>query len=45
MSSEEEAPICERCGCQFEECECVCPYCGESAECECCIGYGRATGG
>jgi len=30
-------PICDRCGNLIDHCECVCPYCGESSGCECCI--------
>ncbi|HEY5606395.1 MAG TPA: hypothetical protein VIL45_07760 [Thermoplasmata archaeon] len=36
---------CPRCGQPLEACSCVCPFCGESAGCRCCIGYGVATGG
>ncbi len=38
-------PTCPACTEHIEECECVCPYCGERESCHCCIGYGLATGG
>jgi hypothetical protein len=45
MKSEEKMPLCEKCGCPIDECKCVCPYCGESSGCECCVGTDAATGG
>jgi len=46
MSKEKkEAPRCDNCGNFIDDCTCVCPYCGESASCDCCIGNGKATGG
>jgi hypothetical protein len=45
MKSEEVEPICEKCGYPIDDCKCVCPYCGESAGCECGIGIDKATGG
>jgi len=36
---------CERCHMPIDECVCVCPYCGKTDDCECALGYGRATGG
>jgi len=36
---------CERCYRPIDECVCVCPYCGKTDECDCALGYGRATGG
>ncbi len=37
--------MCENCGHPIDDCKCVCPYCGESAGCECCIGARAVTGG
>lgn len=37
--------ICERCRYPVDECRCTCPYCGETNQCQCCIGYAMATGG
>jgi hypothetical protein len=45
MGSEETEPICERCGNLMDYCKCACPYCGETAGCECSIGIDKATGG
>jgi hypothetical protein len=42
---EQEIPRCERCGNPIDDCTCACPYCGETTGCDCCAGYGRATGG
>jgi Fe-S cluster biogenesis protein NfuA len=36
---------CERCHMPIDECVCACPYCGKIDDCECALGYGRATGG
>jgi len=36
---------CERCHMPIDECICACPYCGKIDDCECVLGYGRATGG
>jgi hypothetical protein len=44
-TKEIEEPICERCGYPIDDCKCVCPYCGESVNCECGIGIDKATGG
>ncbi len=40
-----EIPICEGCGNPIDDCNCSCPYCGETALCECCIGLNAITGG
>ena len=45
MESEKEELVCERCGYPIDDCKCVCPYCGESEDRECCIGNDKATGG
>ena len=45
MDSEKDEPICEMCGYPIDDCKCVCPYCGESESCECCIGNDKTTGG
>jgi len=29
----------------IDDCQCVCPYCGETTKCECCIGIEVVTGG
>jgi hypothetical protein len=42
---EKEMPRCDNCGNFIDECTCVCPYCGESTGCECCIGSDKVTGG
>jgi hypothetical protein len=42
---EKNLPLCTNCGNPIDGCKCVCPYCGESSSCECCTGYGKATGG
>ncbi|MGB9659650.1 MAG: hypothetical protein ACPLY9_03920, partial [Nitrososphaerales archaeon] len=42
---EEYIPLCERCGQPVDNCECICPYCGETCCCDCCIGMDKATGG
>lgn len=46
MSEDErdEVAICEICGNRIEFCSCVCPFCGEREECECCL-FDAATGG
>ncbi|MEM2133693.1 MAG: hypothetical protein Q6366_002325 [Candidatus Freyarchaeota archaeon] len=41
----EELPICENCGKFIDDCDCKCPYCGESAGCHCCVGREATTGG
>ncbi|SNQ62297.1 hypothetical protein [Candidatus Methanoperedens nitratireducens] len=38
-------PKCENCGNPIDDCNCVCPYCGETALCDCCIGRDAVTGG
>lgn len=45
MAQEEELPRCEKCGNPIDDCKCACPYCGETSGCDCCTGYGKATGG
>jgi hypothetical protein len=45
MNSEEMEVTCDRCGYPIDDCKCICPYCGESAGCECCIGNDKVTGG
>jgi hypothetical protein len=45
MKSNEKIPLCEKCGYPIDECKCVCPYCGETSDCECCLGADTATGG
>jgi hypothetical protein len=45
IETEASEPVCERCGYPIDDCKCVCPYCGESAGCECCIGNDKVTGG
>ncbi|MEK6851073.1 MAG: hypothetical protein AABY30_00900 [Candidatus Thermoplasmatota archaeon] len=37
--------ICDRCHVFIDNCQCVCPYCGETTKCECAIGLMIATGG
>ncbi|HKO39653.1 MAG TPA: hypothetical protein VJU85_00200 [Nitrososphaeraceae archaeon] len=37
-------PPCDYCGNPIEICMCVCPYCGETNSCECCL-YDAVTGG
>ena len=41
---EENFAICIECGHLIEQCECVCPYCGERDQCECAL-FDAATGG
>jgi hypothetical protein len=43
--TEEYQPRCINCGNFIDDCICVCPYCGETAKCTCCIGVDKATGG
>lgn len=45
LNSEGSELICDRCGSPIDDCKCVCPYCGESSRCECCVGPDKATGG
>ncbi|MEJ5327967.1 MAG: hypothetical protein WHU54_06965 [Candidatus Bathyarchaeia archaeon] len=45
VKEEVELPRCDRCREFIDNCKCACPYCGETSGCECCIGYGKATGG
>jgi hypothetical protein len=45
VKKKEEEPRCDNCGNLIDDCRCVCPYCGESAGCHCCIGDDKATGG
>jgi hypothetical protein len=42
--SNDEEPLCEKCGNMIDKCECACPYCGEAGECDCCLGF-TTTGG
>ena len=37
-------PSCDYCGNPIEICMCVCPYCGETTSCECCL-HDAVTGG
>ncbi|MGD6934079.1 MAG: hypothetical protein ACQCN5_07735 [Candidatus Bathyarchaeia archaeon] len=43
--AKEERPRCEKCGNFIDDCKCVCPYCGETDGCTCCVGNDKATGG
>ncbi|MCS7097680.1 MAG: hypothetical protein NZ922_01710 [Candidatus Methanomethyliaceae archaeon] len=45
MDSKECMANCYRCCQQIDDCNCACPYCGETSRCECCIGIDKATGG
>ncbi|MGB8780399.1 MAG: hypothetical protein WCD81_07090 [Candidatus Bathyarchaeia archaeon] len=45
MKPREEEQICERCGYPIDDYKCVCPYCGKSFGCDCCIGPDAVTGG
>ena len=45
MKTEVRVPICEKCGYPIDDCKCVCPYCGETSDCQCCIGTDKVTGG
>lgn len=45
MNMNMEIPMCENCGYPIDDCNCTCPYCGETTLCECCIGLGAVTGG
>ncbi len=38
-------PRCDNCGEPIDDCKCVCPYCGETDGCTCCIGTEKVTGG
>ncbi len=38
-------PRCDHCGNPIDDCKCVCPYCGETVDCTCCIGTDKVTGG
>ncbi|HMK95778.1 MAG TPA: hypothetical protein VK536_10320 [Candidatus Limnocylindrales bacterium] len=42
---EKNLPRCVNCGNFIDDCKCVCPYCGETAKCRCCIGIEKASGG
>jgi len=35
--SEGKEPRCGNCGNFIDDCKCVCPYCGETSKCTCCI--------
>jgi len=43
--SKKDLPRCINCGNFIDDCNCVCPYCGETAKCTCCIGTDKAAGG
>ena len=45
MAKEKKELCCDNCGHPIDDCKCVCPYCGESAGCHCCIGNDKVTGG
>ncbi len=38
-------PRCDNCGEPIDDCKCVCPYCGETDGCVCCVGTDKVTGG
>jgi len=40
-----EQYMCPNCEYPIDGCECACPYCSESSDCDCAVGHGRATGG
>jgi hypothetical protein len=40
----EDGTTCDYCGNPIESCMCVCPFCGEVEDCECCL-FDAATGG
>lgn len=37
--------VCPNCSNAIDDCACVCSYCGEVEECDCAVGYYKATGG
>src|SRR2546426_8240557 len=45
LSQVNELYTCPNCANPIDNCRCACPYCGETAGCDCAIGHGRATGG
>ncbi|MDH5634702.1 MAG: hypothetical protein OEY30_02630 [Candidatus Bathyarchaeota archaeon] len=45
MEESEECALCKNCGNPIDDCKCVCPYCGETEACTCCVGLGCTTGG
>ena len=45
LSQVNELYACPNCASPIDNCRCACPYCGETAGCDCAIGHGRATGG
>ena len=45
LSQVDELYACPNCASPIDNCRCACPYCGETAGCDCAIGHGRATGG
>ena len=45
LSQVNELYTCPNCANSIDNCRCACPYCGETAGCDCAIGHGRATGG
>tara|TARA_Y100000780_G_C13490425_1_gene342065 strand:+ start:508 stop:645 length:138 start_codon:yes stop_codon:yes gene_type:complete len=44
MNDTEEIALCDFCGDPVESCNCVCPFCGEMDDCECCL-FDTVTGG
>ncbi|HUW47695.1 MAG TPA: hypothetical protein VMW36_03000 [Patescibacteria group bacterium] len=44
MKRKSEIPLCERCQNPIDNCKCLCPYCGKSSGCDCCIDD-AVTGG
>jgi hypothetical protein len=45
LKEKKTIPRCETCGNPIDDCKCVCPYCGETVHCTCCIGTDKVTGG
>ncbi|MGE5555473.1 MAG: hypothetical protein ACM3UY_04315 [Methanocella sp.] len=43
--SQTDLPRCMYCGNFIDDCNCVCPYCGEYVKCTCVIGIDKASGG
>jgi hypothetical protein len=40
-----ERYACPNCDLEIDSCLCACPYCAENENCDCVIGYDKATGG
>ncbi len=40
-----DVPRCDGCSEPIDNCKCVCPYCGETDGCTCCVGSDKVTGG